>query len=512
MINYQTLNINPLTKLSFRAQSRLAPWCFPLALQNDAPLPVGVFPIITVNSQGKSSLLVLTPEEQPTTIEKFFPKTTLGNRFRESLQNTHLWLETQLPIWIKNQSPLHPFLYCIYTDAKEVPKRVNGHSAGLSLLLIQLSFLLKHPLPKNLICSIALKQTGELGPVDGLKEKIKTIVQQAPIIQTIFVHSEQKEKAQKILDSLQLKPKIQILAFETVKEVLENIILPTNDKTITETLELELQNQNPSLFLNFLFLRVLKGKSQIFGWRSLAKTLQLFRIQHGDKLSEHDLKMLKLLQLISDRYAGTHFLKLKFNKEDFEWVLQFPLATNLEILAHLIQQLASKPRKLDREAREKILEQAKKRLPPPEDEIIAAPFLRILGAYGRYERSRKQKDDAFKKQLQAFHGWINNSVDQEASYPLCELLELAGEMNTPNVHTQAKNCYNLLNSRPNGILPHNRGYILCAEMTRRHANKENWEEIAKILLAEFSPFPQDLKKNARRKINDWGPENPSPPF
>ena len=81
MLNYQALNPDPLTKLSFQAQITLAPWCFPLALQTKTQLPIGVFPIITVDAQKKSSILVMAPKEQSKNIERYFPRVQMGSQF-----------------------------------------------------------------------------------------------------------------------------------------------------------------------------------------------------------------------------------------------------------------------------------------------------------------------------------------------------------------------------------------------------------------------------------------------
>ena len=502
MISYPALNPDPLTRSLFQSQIRLAPWCFGPEFQRDTPLPIGVFPIITVDSQKNSSLLVLTPQQPKKSIERCFPSVQIGEQFRLSIQTAHIWFETQLPIWLNNQSPLPPFLQCIYSDSQEAPQIVDGHSAGLALLLIQISILLELPLPKTLICSAALNTTGALLPVQGLEDKLRTIAYNCPIIQTVLVSSAQEEDARKIIASLESENRIQIYALETVQEALHSIRL-SNGKTIIENLEAQLQKKDISLFIDFLFFRVLKGKSQIFGWKSLSRTLLLLRTTHAEELTHDNAQTLKLLSLISSRYAQTHTTKTMLTAEDVDWILQFPLPTILQVWPHLLQQLSLHPETIQNAAREKIILQTERYLPPKEEQIIAAPYLRILGAHARLNRSVGEKEEAFHKQLQAFHGWLNNSIYQEASYPLCELLELAGELNTPSFHEKAKNCYHLLHNRPDGIVPHNQGYILCAEMLRRYANRENWQAIGNILLADFSPFPHQLKIFVEKKIKSW---------
>lgn len=514
MINYQALKLNiPLEKLKYLPQIRLAPWCFPI--KDKASLPVGAFPIITVDSKGKSSLLLLTPNQPKKAIEKYFPPVEAVEEFQVSIRNTHIWLETQLPIWIKNPSPQKPFVYCVYTDDhQDPPKIVDGHSAGLALLLLQLSVLLNQPLPKDLICSVALKGNGSLESVLGLKEKLTTIVKHCPLIQKIVVHRQQEKEAQAVLDALKPNIPIKLLAFETVKEVLEheNIILPESGQTIIETLKLILQKQDPPAFIDFLFYRVLKGADQIFGWNSLSKTLELIRRENHKDLNDDDLKMLKLLLLISDRYAqNQHTPKEHFKKEDIEWILKFPAPTILQVLPHLLQQLAYKPKTIKNDAQKIIIEQAETYISLVEKHIvIAPPFLRIFGAYGRYQK-KHNPDKAFEIQTKAFDGWLANSVYEEASYPLCELLFLAGKHQKKYFHEQALHRYRLLHNRPNGITTENQGYVFFEEMCRRYANNEDWKEIAEKLHNLLNSFPLYLQKKIKRTIETWSAVNSFPP-
>ena len=220
--------------------------------------------------------------------------------------------------------------------------------------------------------------------------------------------------------------------------------------------------------------------------------------------------MLNLLLLISDRYAQNQTPKSSFTEEDIKWILQFPPATIMHVWAHLLQQLTSHPKTIEEGAKKKILAQAQVYLSDIESQIIIAPpFLRILGAYGRYERKISRKKQAFEKQKLAFDAWLQNSVYQEASYPLCELLLLAGEINTPAYHKQAIHRYHILHNRPEGITTENQGYILFSEMLRRRANQENWVEIKNRLVPLLHTFPAHLQCVVASRIKEWSPDNSS---
>ena len=501
MIKYQNLNPDPLTISQFQSQCILAPWCFDSNFQRKEALPIGTCPIITVDSSGKSHILVLSQKKQPVHIERSFPLVQLGEQFRLSIVNANTWFETQLPIWLKNHSITEPYLYCIHS--KDLPpKIIDGHSAGLSLLLAQVSILLDIALPKSIICSVAIDKTGLLLPVYELEKKIRAVASYSQIITNFIVCSEQEQEAKNIIESLAFPHKLQILAFNNINEVLRRLVL-VNQKTIIENLNLELLQKDISLFIDFLFFRVLKGKSQIFGWMSLSQTLHLISSQHSEGLSNDALQRLKLINVISNRYAQNNSSKSRLSKEDVIWILKFPTATILQVWPHLLQQICSHPDSIEEDAKSKILRQTQLYLPKQKQEIIAAPYLRVLGAYARYLSTDNKKREAFSKQLQAFQGWLNNSIYQEASYPLCELLILAGELNEAKLHLQARNCYNLLHNRPDGILPRNHGYILCAEMIRRQANQEDWTELAKTLLMPFNSFPHQLKVFVEKKANSW---------
>ena len=236
-------------------------------------LPIGTCPIITVDSSGNAHLLVLSPDEQPAHIERSFPSVQLGTQFRLSIVNSNIWFETQLPIWLKNHSTIEPHLYCIHS--KDLPpKIIDGHSAGLSLLLAQVSILLGIALPKSIICSVAIDNVGQLLPVYQLGTKIRAVASHSQIITMFIVCSEQEKEANDIISSLEFPHKLQILAFNNINDVLRTIVL-ANGKTVIQNLEFQLLQKDIPLFIDFLFFRVLKGKSQIFGWMSLSHTLHL---------------------------------------------------------------------------------------------------------------------------------------------------------------------------------------------------------------------------------------------
>ena len=109
---------------------------------------------------------------------------------------------------------------------------------------------------------MALDNTGSLLPVWGLREKITTIASHSSIIRTILVHKMQETEAQEILASLKPNQTIEIIAFETVKEVLEHVVLPNSNKTIIETLKRELQNKDPASFIDFFFFASSKEKDK----------------------------------------------------------------------------------------------------------------------------------------------------------------------------------------------------------------------------------------------------------
>ena len=140
MIDYsKIIKSNRGHHVQYRSSSRIAPWCFPPSfLSKEHQLSVGVTALLTVDSKLSSSqILLLSTQEQPHTIHRYFPKQKIQEDLRFVIETAETWLRNHLPLWIADRAILAPSIYCVFSsDPHKPPSTVDGTSAGLSLILV----------------------------------------------------------------------------------------------------------------------------------------------------------------------------------------------------------------------------------------------------------------------------------------------------------------------------------------------------------------------------------------
>lgn len=86
------------------------------------------------------------------------------------------------------------------------PAELRGRSFGLSFVLLMASKVFGVPVPADVIASATVDADGNVGEVEGLREKIAAIEQRAPRISRLLVASGQAEEAKTLAAHLEVIP------------------------------------------------------------------------------------------------------------------------------------------------------------------------------------------------------------------------------------------------------------------------------------------------------------------
>jgi hypothetical protein len=519
MIDYSTIiKSNRGHHVQYRNSSKIAPWCFPNTfVSKEHQLPIGTAPILTVDSELRSQqILLLSTKEQPIAIHRYFPKQKIQDDLSLTIRTAETWLRNQLPLWISDRSVLNPIVYCVYSsDPLIPPSKVDGSSAGLSLILVALSEYLQKPLPKNLFSSASIESNGTLGPVKGLEHKLLCLNENCTVNNLQFLCCKQQEQiAQQIC--LNNRYPITVRGYSTITEMMNEFQIDS-EKTFSTILSDRLISKDLATFIESAFYQALEGQSHIYGWKGLIGSVRFLQKEHSD-LPKKSLHQLQIIELIATRYTKSES-DIFITEKDIIWLQQTPLPTRLPVLAHLVQQCNEIPESLSSRAKELVLNEVQNHLPKhsqdTEEILIAPPYLKLWGAYGRLLasfRKNGQEDidckDLFALQQQSFHGWINNAFYEQASYPLCEMLRLSGIINESKYHQEADRAQQRLGLTPNGINANNQPFIQFANLIRMHTCFGEWKKILKSLLESThfkTPhflYPMIYKWILDNKLND----------
>lgn len=435
MLNYEQLSFNRGSIIRYKSFAASFPWCF-----KEAFIPserrYGIAPIIGVRGEACIPFIcaMIAGDHRPPN-ELLAKKLTQKEHLKQACVQSNTWLFDHLPLWLNEfQVPEHT----TYQLAGQVCSAVDGSSAGLSALLSTLSQLLKLPLSSKWMYSATVSDQGSLGRVNSILEKAQGIQQFCPEVRHLLIGN-YGEQTSEVISNIE-RIGLQVYTAGTVHEAFNIIPIgpyPSIQQAIEASMEQWISNDEETLlrFIDNAFLSALQGYSQIYGWGSLAA--MFLRIKSHARIwpklgTNHRCKCDAII-MIADRYLnGRNRLQgrqsppppIQFGAQHIKWLEDTSASNRLMLLPHLMQQLHERPDSI--ESHDSIIELAKSLLPNPREEWIAPLHLKLAGSWGRYlTATTKEYQSAYEWQTLCFRQWCQNGFYDQASYPMCALMELS---------------------------------------------------------------------------------------
>lgn len=298
-------------------------------------------------------------------------------------------------------------------------ERLEGGSFGVAMLLANASYMLDVAVPSDLAATACVEADGSVGGVDGLRQKLKLVVESGLGIRRLIVASTQKLQAEKIRD--ELGGAVEILGASTVGEAVA-FAFDDLERRIGEYPEPKRAQETASE----IFRLTVAGTGRLVSWRGVVASAQgIERSLSGrsDEASARALWEARVAKAIAQRHEGQVAVIASLESE-FE---RYPQAIRTRLWAHVVQSAADCN---DDEAKAAIA-QAHPRLPDP----LArhADDLRLAGALGRAYAAIGSYQEAFQLLDEACRGWREIQSVHESSYALSELARVAGLIRTVDV-------------------------------------------------------------------------------
>lgn len=435
MLNYSTLSHNRGSIIRHKSFASSFPWCFPSDFI-PAERPAGIAPIIGVRGEGNIPFVCAAVSGQHTPPPlKFASKLIPKQHLQQAFVLTNTWLFDHLPLWLNDFSVPEQTVYQL---TGQPCTHVDGSSAGLSVLLASLSHLLDLPLSSSWMYSATVSEQGKLGRVNSAVEKAKGIQQFCPTVQHFVLgdYDTETEMVRSTIESMGLT----VHVFPTLQEAFQTIPIgpyPSIQSAIEHAMEVWVLKDNETLhrFIDNAFLSSLQGYSQIYGWGSLEA--MFIRLKNHDgiwtRLSISYQCKVDSIIMIADRYMnGRNRIKgnphppppVRFGDQHFAWLQSSSASDRLMLLPHLMQQIHERPESIH--CTEAILQLTIALLPNPEMEWIPPLHLKLAGSWGRYLKATLgDYEAAYQWQKVCFIQWCNNGFYDQASYPMCALMELS---------------------------------------------------------------------------------------
>ena len=433
MIDYPNLPPHRGSIIQYRHVASLFPWCFPKVFIPPERM-VGVAPIIGVYNEGNEAFIsAVMVGEHTTPSSKIAPPLEQKQHLRTAIVQSNEWLLDHLPIWLSNSSP---FKHTIYQLTGTSIPSVDGASAGLSCLLASIGRLLNLPLASDWIYSATIGDTGELGRVNSVVEKARGIKSYCPAVKHFVIGNYDTDTSSTVKEIESLG--IHVYSFKTIQEAFNTIPIgpfKSIHEAIEHSMEQWVSEKTDSLhqLIENTFLSVLQGFNQIHGWGSLRNMMMRIRNHSGlwNKLSNNAQHKLDITVLIASRYiSGKHSdlipstCPVLFTEAHLKWVSTCRETDRLQILPHMMQQLNELPESIL--CAEEIHTLVQSNLPDPNQSWIMPLHLKLAGSWGRYLSTHtKRYQEAYDWQLLCFKQWCNHGFYEQASYPICALLEVS---------------------------------------------------------------------------------------
>lgn len=433
MLDYPNLPRHRGSIIQYRHVAATFPWCFPKAFIPDERT-AGVAPIVGVYNESTGSFIsaVVVGNHTPPP-SRTAPLHEQKQHLRNAINTSNEWLLDHLPIWLANTSP---FKHTLYQLTGASISSVDGASAGLSCLLASIGKLLNLPLASDWIYSATISDAGELGRVNSIVEKAKGIKSFCPSVNHFVIGNYDIDTEATIQHIQSLG--IQVYSFKTVQEALNTIPIgpfKSIHEAIEHSMEQWVSEENNSLhqLIENTFLSVLQGFRQIHGWGSLRNMMMRIR-NHPTlwiRLSKDAQYKLEITALIASRYLygkrseyNTSTCPIVFTNAHLDWLSTCRDTERLQLLPHMMQQLNELPESIL--CADEILTLVQSELPNPKQDWILPLQLKLAGSWGRYLATRTHRyQEAYEWQLLCFYQWCDHGFYEQASYPICALLDLS---------------------------------------------------------------------------------------
>ncbi len=437
MIDYDGLSDNHGSIVAYRPIANPFPWCFrssfiPSVRQNT----YGIAPIIGVLSKtGHTFVSAIVIDDASVPHIVLQDKQIQQPHLQHAVQTAREWLLDNLPIWLRFSSSHTSDIYQL-NGPQRIPT-VDGASVGLSATLAHISALLKLPLPSNWMYSATINARGEVGGVSSIEKKVQGIRQLCPTVDTLVIGNfeTQGNQVTNLIENAGLKAHV----VHTIEEAMA--IIPIGPfasilDAFEASLEQWVQQSDEELhsFIQHIFLSALQGFSQLYGWGSLRNLLHKIQTHPilWSRLPLHLQCKVDITALIASRYYfGREYTHrsdtwdgVLFGEKHYQWLTTCPRSEQLQTLPHLIQQITEWPSSIS--CPEKILTMAQATLPTPTVEWIPPLHLKLSGSWGRYLVTHTDRyEEAFQWQRLCFEQWCAHGLYDQASYPLCALMDLS---------------------------------------------------------------------------------------
>lgn len=295
------------------------------------------------------------------------------------------------------------------TGHAQPPLALNGASFGLSMALAVLSFALEIPPVASVAFTAALDPDGHLRPVGGLAEKLRTLRDWAPQVQTVLVAADQE------LPTVSGAPTVVPIA--ELGQALPHAFAASS---ISELLIRQIKPRALSEVARSLFRLALHNSSTVLSWDNVRELSTHTEHQlAASGASPDSLWKAQVAQAVAARHTGAN---------DVPWPPDPPrppaTAVSLDLLSHRVQHAAD----LIQTDWQPVARQAQRT-------ALANPGLpgsaKLWGALGRLYASWGQGQEALDALRRAWETWQDLFQEFQASYAICEWLRVFGAMNRP---------------------------------------------------------------------------------
>lgn len=284
---------------------------------------------------------------------------------------------------------------------------VDGPSAGLSLCLAQASLLLDLPVPSDLVASATVDDSGRLGPVGGLQEKLAVVSRRALGVSRILVAKEQADEAKRLVKGTRLTVESRKTLGEAIELVFPDVLTVMRHRWAEPAARREAAE--------LLHRVALFDHPRLLTWAAVRKSAR-FLLGHED-LTDDLRDRCRLTEAIAARHEGES-APIPWPEDEVLRRMRRPL--RMRLLAHVVQSAAddSDARALDYAGR------AECWLADPLE--WAEGDLALQGARGRALASAGHYDDACNLLDAVVCAWLELGQAHQASFAACELLRLLG--------------------------------------------------------------------------------------
>ena len=321
------------------------------------------------------------------------------------------------------QPPEAQFLVATASNSALIPSMVAGRSFGLAFALAEASRLLGEPLPASVVASCAVISAGKLESVDGLDAKLRLVFGWLLGVERVLVHESQCAEANAILGALASQTEgrcvVTAVGVSSLREAFDLVFPDIRGKLRARWRhDRELAERAAAgLF------RLALDNGPVSMWSGAANAADdLESVLSGAPLTL-PARHAAVARVILRRHEGASLEVLP--REDPLLFESLYLPDRLKLAAHVVQSAtdgssapeelagviawATTPSMIAAEPRERTHE-----------------HVRLGGAIGRAYAALRRYDEAAQWLDESIESWMAVHQPDEASYPLCERLRIAG--------------------------------------------------------------------------------------